>query len=93
MQLDHVCCRHLYGHDRLLTVWPDDDHAIVVLVAPHTRTAGGVYDQLLDALGIAMSVDDRDKPACCDEQGDPPVDGAAATSVAEAVDRRSRSRR
>ncbi len=20
--LDHICCRHLYGNDRMLTAWP-----------------------------------------------------------------------
>jgi hypothetical protein len=90
-QLDHVCCRHLHGSDRLLTVWPGQEQAIVVLVAPHTRSRGGVYDQLLDALDIEMPADEREKPPCCDEVGEPPVDAAAA--IAEAVDNRTRGAR
>ena len=66
----------------------------MVLVASHTRTPGGVYDQLLDALRIEMPAEDREKPACCDEEGEPPVNAAVATSIAEAVDRRAgRARR
>lgn len=42
-----MCCRHLYGDDRLLTVWPDDDNAIVILVAAHDRGPSDVYDQVL----------------------------------------------
>lgn len=92
-QFEHVCSRHLYGDDRLLTVWPGDEHAIVVLVGPHTRTPGSVYDQLLDALGIEMPANEREKPPCCDEEGKPPVNAAAASAIAEAVDNCSRRAR
>ncbi|MGH9245366.1 MAG: hypothetical protein ACRD29_13815 [Acidimicrobiales bacterium] len=57
-ELDHICCRHLYGEDRLLTVWPGDEQAVVNLVAPHHGSAGGVYDQLIEALGIDMPADE-----------------------------------
>lgn len=60
-----------------------------MLVAPHGRTAGDVYDQLLDALGIEMPADDREKPSCCDEAGAPPAGPNAAEAIAEAVERRA----
>ena len=88
-ELDHVCCRHLYGDDRLLTVWPGDEDAIVILVAPHTTEPGSVYDQLLVALDIDMPTT-NEKPPCCDEEGEPPVDADLANAIVEAVERRAR---
>lgn len=70
-------------------MWPGGEQAIVVLVSSHTTTQSGVYDQLLDALGIEMPADDRKKPACCDEDGEPPVNALIATFIAEAIDRRA----
>ncbi|MGI9023347.1 MAG: hypothetical protein ACR2HV_08980 [Acidimicrobiales bacterium] len=91
--LDYVCCRHLYGGDRMLIAWPADDHAVVILVAPHDRTANDVYRRLLDALDIGEPEDDREKPPCCDEAGQPPADRNVALDVADAVERRERAGR
>lgn len=92
-QLDYICCCHLYGEDRLVTVWPGDERAVVIFVAPHRGSAGGVYDQLLEALGIDMPADDRDKPLCCDEEGEPPADADVANAIADAVEQSARRRR
>lgn len=92
-ELDHICCRHLYGDDRLLTVWPGDEHAVVILVARHSPEPGGVYDQLLESLDIDMPPDERDKPPCCDEEGEPPADSDVANAVADAVEQSARRRR
>lgn len=92
-ELDHICCRHLYGEDRLLTVWPSDEHAVVIVVAPHLGSAGGVYDQLVEALGIEMPASERAKPPCCDEEGEPPVDAEVANAIADAVEQSARRRR
>ena len=92
-QLEHVCCRHLHGADRMLTVWPDETRAIVVLVAPHGQGAGDVYEQLLEALDLEMPGDAREKPPCCDDEGEPPLDADLAQGIADAVDRRARSQR
>lgn len=67
--LELVCCQHLYGNDRMLTVWPAEDNAMVILVAPHERAGSDVYGQLLDALNLTVPVDERGKPSCCDEEG------------------------
>jgi hypothetical protein len=48
----------------MLTVWPADDQAIVVLVGPHSGKPGDVYDQLLGALGADVPTDEREKPSC-----------------------------
>lgn len=69
---------------------------IVVLVAPHTKRTGDVYDQLLDAIGIDASADEREKPSCCDEEGAPPSDEDVAEAIADAVEKaagRARRRR
>ena len=88
-----MCCRHLYGSDRFLTVWPEPERVVVILVAPHSNSAGDVYGQLLDALGIDTPEDEREKPACCDEEGTPPVDVEAAEAIANAVETRARRAR
>jgi len=82
-QLDHACCRHLHGSDRLLTVWPDRERTVVILVAPHIHATGDVYDQLLRALGIDMPSDERDKASCCDETSTPPVEFGTAEAITE----------
>jgi hypothetical protein len=50
--LDHVCCRHLYGDDRLLTALRAQDHALVLLVGPHSGKRSDVYAQLLAAVDM-----------------------------------------
>lgn len=77
----------------MLTVWPADDRAVVVLVGPHSRTAEDVYDQLLDALAAVIPADEREQPSCCDDEGLPPVDGEAAEVIADAVERSARRAR
>lgn len=77
----------------MLTGWPRPDHAIILLLGPHDRSATDVYDLLLAALDVEMSMDDRDKPSCCDELGEPSADQAAAEAMADAIERLARSRR
>jgi hypothetical protein len=91
--LDHVCCRHLYGTDRVLTVWPAADRAVVIAVGRHDESAQDVYSSLLDALELDVPADEREKPPCCDDEGLPPADEEIATSVSEAIEHRTRSRR
>lgn len=90
---DHVCCRHLYGQDRMLVAWPAVDHAIVVLVGRHDGSGSNVYAELLAALGITAPSAARDKPPCCDDEGDPPAHSGVAMDIAEAVERWARTRR
>jgi hypothetical protein len=89
-ELDRICCRHLYASDRLLTVWPGSDEAVVMLIGPHGGAVGDVYADLLHALGIDVPADERSKPSCCDEEGVPPVDAAAAHAICDALERSTR---
>ena len=66
--VDHVCCRHLYGEDRMLIAWPARDQAIVVLVERHDRSTADVYLQLLAALTITALGEERERPPCCDRR-------------------------
>ena len=77
----------------MLTVWPSEQHAIVILVAAHDRDGSDVYALLLGVLDVAMAATEKDKPPCCDEEGQPPVDSAGATAIVAAVDQRRRRRR
>lgn len=92
-ELDHVCCRHLYGNDRLLTVWLGPDRAVVIAVGPHDRSAGDLYRRLVEALNIdAPEEEERSKPPCCDEAGQPPVHAASAAAIVAAVESLQRPR-
>ncbi len=71
--LSVICRRDLYGAWRLLTAFESPDRCILLLVAEHTRTSSP-YRLLYDALGIAEPEEPRTKPACCDPEGQPPVD-------------------
>jgi hypothetical protein len=92
-QLDHVCARHLYGDDRMLTAWLAEDHAVVVAVGRHDQSSGDVYTLLLGALGLEVPDDEREKPPCCDEAGQPPADLVVAADITDALERLARSRR
>lgn len=77
----------------MLTVWPAEDNAIVIVVAPHDQRGSDVYELLLDALNLTVPVDEREKPSCCDEEGHPPAAEDVATQIAQAVERRARAPR
>lgn len=83
--LEHVCCRHLYGNDRMLITWPAPARAVVLAVGPHDGTASDIYELLLKALALEVSTAERSKPPCCDEMGEPPVDRRIAETLAAAV--------
>lgn len=92
--LDHACCRHLYGNDRLLTAWPAADSVVILAVGPHDRSAQD--ELLLAAVEVEVPAQERSKPPCCDELGEPPADAALAQALAAAVSAlapRRRSRR
>lgn len=85
-QLSHVCCRHLSGHDRMLTAWPEPGQVVILAVGPHDQSAADIYDLLLAAVAIVVPLVERGKPPCCDELGEPPTDRGAAESLADAVE-------
>jgi hypothetical protein len=88
-----VCCRHLYGNDRLLTAWPAPQHAVILAVGPHDRSALDIYQLLLAALAVDVPAEERTKPPCCDELGEPPADAQIAEGLAAAVTALGRGRR
>ena len=84
---------HLYGPDRLLTVWPAADHAVVIAVGPHDESDQDLYASLLDALELDVPTDEREKPPRCDDEGLPPADEEITASISEAIEHRTRARR
>lgn len=91
--LDHVCCRHLYGIDRLLTVWRAQDHAVVLLIGPHSGNPADVYAQVLAAVDQEIPAEQRTKPPCCGEGESPPIDEATVDQLVGAVATLARPRR
>lgn len=77
----------------MLTVWLAEDAAVILLVGPHSNTAGDLYDQLLRALGVEPPEEERTKPPCCDDEGAPPVDEEIAETITDAVERSARQTR
>lgn len=72
----------------MLTVWPAEDHAIVIAIGPHDASTDDVYAVLLDALELDIPDAERTKPPCCnDAEGRPPADEAIATQIADALER------
>ena len=69
----------------MLTAWPAPDRVVILAVGPHDRSAADVYALLLDALAVKVPADERTKPPCCDELGEPPADAEVAGELAAAV--------
>jgi len=65
--------------------------ASIVVVAPLSVLDG--LGARLEVLDVAMPATEREKPPCCDEEGQPPVDSDGATALVAAVDQRRRRRR
>lgn len=76
----------------MLTVWPEDDHAVVVAIGRHDESTLDVYSALVDALGLSVADVERQKPPCCDEEGLPPADDEVARTISEAIEHRSHAR-
>lgn len=76
----------------MLTAWLANDHACVLVVGPHDRSASNVYNLLLEALGVTVPEDERTKPLCCDEHGLPPTPDAV-TAIVDAVENLAKQRR
>lgn len=81
-ELSAICRLDLYGSWRLLSVFEAPDRCILLLVAEHTRTANP-YQFLYDALGVGEPEEPRTKPACCDPEGQPPIDADLARRFEE----------
>ena len=69
----------------MLTAWPAPDRVVILAVGPHDRSAADVYALLLHALAVEVPAEERTKPPCCDELGEPPADAAVAEALAAAV--------
>ena len=88
-----MCCRHLYGDDRLLTAWRARDHAVVLLVGPHSSRSSDIYSRLVGALNMEMPGEERAKPPCCEPGEAPPADAATVEQIVSAVEGFTRPRR
>jgi hypothetical protein len=65
----------------------------VIAVGPHDETAGDVYAAILEALELEIPNDERQKPPCCDDEGQPPSDEVVAGLMSDAIDRLARRSR
>jgi hypothetical protein len=82
--LSAVCRLDLYGGWRLLTVFESADRCILLMVAEHSRTENP-YHLIYQALGIEEPAGPRTKPACCDPEGQPPVDADLAARLEDGL--------
>lgn len=67
--LDHVCCRHLYGNDRMLAARPAADSAVILAVGPHDRSAQDIYALLLAAVAAEVHSSGAEQPAAPRQAG------------------------
>lgn len=72
--IERLCVHHLRGRWRVVVAFDAAPAVWVVLVAQHTSDpASNVYDLLYALSGQRPEPDQRrTKPACCDDDGDPP---------------------
>jgi len=92
--LDHVCVKHLAGALRVVVAFETPERAWVLLVGPHDDQdpALNVYAELYRLLGTEPPPDARrEKPPCCDENGDLPP--ALGETLDEILDRAAKLRR
>jgi hypothetical protein len=68
----------------LLTVFAAADRCVLLLVAEHTG-AESPYRLIYAALDISEPGGPRTKPACCDPEGQPPVDPDLASRLEEGL--------
>lgn len=72
--LPRVCVKHLWGRDRAVVTFLDEDSALVLLVGQHVvdDPDRNVYDLLYRLVGVEPPGDaKRTKPLCCGEDGSP----------------------
>ena len=67
--VEHVCCCEIYGRDRMLTVWPANEDAVVITIGRHDESVADVYSALLDPLELEVPDAEREKLPCCDDAG------------------------
>lgn len=77
----------------MLTAWPTETTAVVLVVGPHEETSSDVYTTLLAALGLDVTDVERNKPPCCGPDDLPPVDADVVRTLSAAVERIGRRRR
>jgi hypothetical protein len=84
--VERICSLHLHGRYRALVCFPEEESVVVVLVAEHERgAAGDAYGSLYEILNIAEPTGRRNKPPCCVESGEPPVDPELFDRLLEAM--------
>ncbi len=98
--LGRACAVRLADDYRLVTVFPDPQRVLIVLVARHNEEESDVYRLLYELLELEAPTEPREKLPCCDDQHDPPVDEnatdsflAASKGVVERLRRADRLRR
>lgn len=69
----------------LLTAWPAPEHAVILAMGPHDGAGLDIYQLLLAALEVDVPTEERTKPPCCDELGEPPADAQVAEALATAA--------
>lgn len=93
--VDHICSLQLYGQHRALVCFPDNESVVVLLVGEHRDRDPelDVYRDLYRLLELPEPSTKRNKPPCCDETGEPPIDSDLLDhfqSKARELSRRSR---
>jgi hypothetical protein len=62
---------------------PGTEHAVILAVSPHDRSAFDIYQLLLSAVAVEIPAEERSKPPGSDEL--PPADAQVAEALAAAA--------
>lgn len=80
-----MCCSSLCGNDRLLAAWPAPEHAVILAVGPHDRSALDLYQMLLAALSVDVPCRTAEQATVLRRTAPPPADAQLAEALAAAV--------
>ncbi len=74
--VERICSRHLRDRYRALVCFPAEGRAVILLVGEHDGRdpSRNMYALLYRMLDLPTPEGERTKPACCSDDGDPPVD-------------------
>jgi hypothetical protein len=98
--VERICVMKLRDNWRMLILFPASSEVAILLVGPHERENPDldVYRRLYALLGVSVPDDEHRKPACCDDDGQAPVDPDLVDEITDRTrdlareERRSRRR-
>lgn len=90
-ELGHICVVHLARDWRVILGFPAPSEVTILLIGRHLRGARSIYRRLYRLLDVSEPPDERKKPPCCGEGGEPPVDAELVERIVAIAKRMRRA--